>query len=382
VSLGSVQVRRGKTGVSYRAVFPLPPDATGKRRQATATFKTKTAAHDWLAEKHGRVMRGQKGDGERLPLATFLTDHWLPFYAGQRKAASYQNRESVVRNHIIPALGHVRLGKLSPIVIQTFYTDLGARYAPNTVQGIATTLSAALRMAVAWELLHRNPCVGARTAPAVRREPAVWTPEQVHSFLAAETNPDWHCLWAVLIETGMRRGELLALRWGDVDFTHGTLRVERTLTKAGKGKGYTIGPTKTARGVRNVALSAACLTLLRDMRLRQSGSPFNGQGPLFPVTVEQFYERFIRLSATVPQLPRIRPHDTRHTNVVVALEAGVPLIVISERLGHASIRVTGDTYAFVTRKLNRESAEVLGDLLLTLRPPLISRATANQAHGL
>jgi integrase len=359
-------VRRGKTGVSYRAVFPLPPDATGKRRQATATFKTKTAAHDWLAEKHGRVMRGQKGDGERLPLATFLTDHWLPFYAGQRKAASYQNRESVVRNHIIPALGHVRLGKLSPIVIQTFYTDLGARYAPNTVQGIATTLSAALRMAVAWELLHRNPCVGARTAPAVRREPAVWTPEQVHSFLAAETNPDWHCLWAVLIETGMRRGELLALRWDDIDFEASTVRVERTITRAGKGKGNTIGPTKTARGVRNVALSAACLALLRDRRLRQAGGPPNGQGPLpiFSVSVNQLHYRFVRLAASIPQLPRIRPHDARHTNVVAALEAGIPLIVISERLGHASIRVTGDVYAHVTRGLDKASAETLGALLL------------------
>jgi integrase len=192
----------------------------------------------------------------------------------------------------------------------------------------------------------------------------------------------------------MRRGELLALRWDDIDFDAGTVRVERTITKAGKGKGSTIGPTKTARGVRNVALSAACLALLRDTRLRRLVPAVHTQVPpvgggvesgevlttlvtgavgktgdprhevIFPFSVNQLYERFVRLSASVPGLPKIRPHDARHSNVVAALEAGIPLIVISERLGHASIRITGDVYAHVTRRLDKASAETLGGLLL------------------
>jgi integrase len=331
----------------------------GRRRQATATFKTKKDAHSWLAERSGRIARGEHDDGAHLPLSSYLTEHWLPFYAGQRSSSSYQNRESVVRNHIIPALGHIRLGKLSPILVQTFYNDLSAKYAPNTVLGIASTLSAALRMAVEWELLHRNPAQGARTVAARKKDPAIWTPEQVRAFLAAETDPHWYCLWAVLLETGMRRGELLALRWGDIDFEGGTVRVERTITKAGKGKGSTIGPTKTARGVRNVALSASCLELLRRRHMEA-----NKLVPIFPFSVNQLYDRFVRLAASVPSLPRIRPHDTRHSNVVAALEAGIPLIVISERLGHASIRITGDVYAHVTRRLDKASAETLGTLLL------------------
>jgi integrase len=367
VSLGSVQVRKGKRGLSFRAVYPLPPGPDGRRRQATATFKTKKAAHAWLAEKHGRIVQGVRDDGERMRLSVFLTDHWLPFYASQRKVASYVIREGCCRNHIVPTLGRLTLGTLSPAIIQTFYTDLSRRYAPNTVLTIATTLSAALRMAVSWELLHRNPAQGARTAPITRREPSVWTPAQVRAFLAAEPDPDWHCLWAVLIETGMRRGEVLALRWDDVDFDAGTLRVERTITRAGKGQGLTIGPTKTARGTRNVALSGACLALLQGIRRPpafRGGLPAKLADRIFPVTVDQFYSRFLRISASVPGLPRIRPHDARHSNVVAALEAGIPLIVISERLGHASIQITASTYAHVTRRLDRESAETIGGLLL------------------
>jgi integrase len=343
----------------------------GRRRQATATFKTKKDAHSWLAERSGRIARGEHDDGAHLSLHAYLTEHWLPFYANQRSSSSYQNRESVVRNHISPALGHIRLGKLTPILVQTFYNDLSRNYAPNTVLGISSTLSASLRMAVEWELLHRNPAQGARTVAARKKEPTIWTPEQARSFLAAETDPHWHCLWAVLIETGMRRGELLALRWDDIDFDAGTVRVERTITKAGKGKGLSIGPTKTARGVRNVALSAACLALLtakmdRDeaLAIEQAGDAHKSLGIIFPFSVNQLYDRFVRLTASVPGLPRIRPHDARHSNVVAALEAGIPLIVISERLGHASIRITGDVYAHVTRRLDKASAETLGGLLL------------------
>jgi integrase len=363
--IGSVQVRRGKHGLSYRAVFPLPAGVDGRRRQATATFKTRKDAHIWLAERSGRIARGEHDDGAHLSLHAYLTEHWLPFYANQRSSSSYQNRESVIRNHISPALGHIRLGKLTPILVQTFYNDLSKNYAPNTVLGISSTLSAALRMAVEWELLHRNPAQGARTVAARKTEPTIWTPEQVRSFLAAETDPHWHCLWAVLLETGMRRGELLALRWDDIDFDAGTVRVERTITKAGKGKGSTIGPTKTARGVRNVALSAACLALLRDSSPPPEATIIGVEPKrIFPVSVNQLYDRFVRLTASVPGLPRIRPHDARHSNVVAALEAGIPLIVISERLGHASIRITGDVYAHVTRRLDKASAETLGALLL------------------
>jgi integrase len=361
--IGSIQVRKGKHGVSYRAVYSLPAAADGRRRQSTQTFKRKKDALAWLAEKHGRIMRGERDDGATMRLAAYLTEQWLPFYAAHRKPASYVIREGHVRIHITPALGHLPLGRLSPALIQRFYTDLGQRFAPNTVSGIATTLSAALRAAVGWELLHRNPCQGARVVPAPRREPTVWTPEQVRLFLAAETDPHWHCLWAVLIETGMRRGELLALRWDDIDFEASTVRVERTITKAGKGKGLSIGPTKTARGVRNVALSAACLALL-TAKMERGEARVVGADIIFPFSVNQLYDRFVRLAASVPGLPRIRPHDARHSNVVAALEAGIPLIVISERLGHASIRITSDVYGHVTRRLDKASAETLGGLLL------------------
>jgi integrase len=89
-----------------------------------------------------------------------------------------------------------------------------------------------------------------------------------------------------------------------------------------------------------------------------------GADIIFPFSVNQLYDRFVRLAASVPGLPRIRPHDARHSNVVAALEAGIPLIVISERLGHASIRITSDVYGHVTRRLDKASAETLGGLLL------------------
>lgn len=362
MSLGSIERRRRTNGtIAYRARIPLPPDAGGRRRTKCATFATEKAAQAWIVEELGRVHRGVVDTGSRLRLDAFLTGHWLPFYQGQRKPASYVVREGACRVHIIPALGHIALGKLTPGIVQTFYTDLSTRgLAPNTVGVIATTLSAALSAAVKWEMMHRNPAVGARLPHALRRPMSVWTPEQTRTFLAGESDPHWHCLWAVLAETGMRIGELLALTWDDVDWDASTLRVERTITKAGKGKGKTIGPTKTARGTREVVLSAACVTLLREAH-----QPRVIHDPrIFPISTDAVYERFVKATARLA-LPRIRLHDLRHTNVVTALEAGIPLIVISERLGHASIKITGDTYAHVTRRLNRESAETLGGLLLS-----------------
>jgi integrase len=361
VSLGSIERRVNKNGtIAYRARIPLPPGTDGRRRWKSATRPTEKLAQAWIVEELGRIQRGIIPGGDHLRLRDFLIGQWLPFYAAHRKPSSYVVREGVCRNHIIPALGHISLAKLTPGLVQTFYTERSTHLAPNTVGAIATTLSAALRAAVDWELLHRNPCQGARVPRVMRREPTIWTPEQTRAFLAGEAHPFWHALWAVLIETGMRVGEAVALEWGDVDWEGATLRIERTVTKAGKGKGKTIGPTKTARGRRVVALSEALLALLRQ---NFAVTPRPTTGPIFPISIDAVYARFIRQSKALG-MPQIRLHDLRHGNVVAALEAGVPLIVLSERLGHASIKITGDTYAHVTRRLDWQSAAIIGGLLL------------------
>lgn len=360
---GSIRKRVGRTGtISWLAVVDVP-DGSGKRRQASKTFRRKADAEAWLGEMLGNGRRGLAPESGTT-LAAYLTHDWLPFYKERHKISSYRKREKDCRVHLIPALGAARLTALTPARIQRLYRDLGTTLAPNTVHGIASTLDAALNQAVKWELLHRNPARGAEKPAVARRPPTVWTPEQTRAFLAAEDDPAWRCLFALLTVTGMRKAEVLALVWDDLDLAAGVLHIRHALVWHGKETGFVVGPPKTRDSVRNVALPTALVAMLREHRHERD----TGRTPLFigrngVLTPSAIDWRFRRTTARAG-LPTIRVHDLRHTNATIALGAGVPLKVISERLGHADIGITSRVYAHVTRELDRSAANVLGDVLL------------------
>lgn len=367
----------------------------GRRGQRRRTFATKREAEDFLA-RHRADLTAPAPIDRRLTLREFLVEQWLPSYAARYRASSFIKRDADVRVHLVPNLGHIRLAALSPVAVQAFYTQLAQSRKPRTVANVAATLNAALNQAVAWDILPRNPAKGAKPPPVPRRRATVLTPEQYRAFLAAEDDADWRCLWDVLAHTGMREAECCALVWGDVDYTAGTIRVERTLTRApgvgprGGKTVWTVGPVKAGDG-RVVSVTSALLALVQRMQQRQEGLAIAGQedglvvsgrdvlqnmqhvaplsngvvdgGRIFPLTPSSVMGRRA-IIAKRAGLPHSRVHDLRHAHVTAGLIAGVPMKVMSERVGHSSIAITADLYAHVTRELDRSAAEAIGGVLL------------------
>jgi integrase len=365
-------------------------------RGQSASFPTLTAARAWRTKELARIQSGTVVADARLTLEDYVTHHWLPFYQSHHRESSYMVREGDCRVHIAPALGRTPIARLSPQQIQAFDQTLVTERKPATVGRIASTLSAALNQAVRWEMLPRNPAKGATPPPIPKRVPTLWTPEQTQAFLAAEDDPDWRCLWTLLALTGMRRGEALALTWADIDWENHAIRIERTMTRTQHG--YVVGEAKTAGSRRVVAVPDALLTLLREAQSRQALQPCperggaleqtqqpnlqkllvgrgvkgkqGGQPPFIfiranglPLSFSMLDSRFRAVTARAG-LPHARQHDLRHLNVTMGLELGIPLKVLSERVGHANIGITAAIYAHVTREMDRGAAILIAERLM------------------
>lgn len=374
---GSVVKQKSGT---YRIRVEVDPDpSTGKRRWHTATRRTKREADDYAASVLADVARGTYQQASKETVREYLLHTWLPRYKAQVRPSTYLQRESHVRKHLVPALGGKRLTALRPLDVQTFYADLAERYQPSTVVAIHLTLSTALNAAVRWGAIRRSPAERCRPPKAPRRPASLWTPAQLEQMFAilGGGHETLRAAVATAALTGLRRGELLGLRWEDVDLDAATIRVERTVTLDARGQ-CVLGPPKTEHARRRLPIAAALVAELRAYRAWQeeraahyggrhftSGWVFvNARGDrLSPHTLRGQWRAAVRRAG----LPHIRMHDLRHAAATRMLEAGVPLKVVSEYLGHSTIAVTANTYQHVTEEAARRAAEALDGVLPAVR---------------
>jgi integrase len=377
---GSVWAYQTKAGERWAIGHP----SFGTRRNAAGWGKTKRDAQQALRDMLTDASRGELVDPSRQPLGAYL-DEWA---AGLRLApstvASYRKN---IRLHIVPALGTVPLNKLTTEQIDRLYRDLerggradhraGEGLSPRTTRYVHTILSAALGAAVKTRRLARNPAADAspptaRQAKAPEMHP--WTAGQLAAFLgwAREHAPAGFPLWHVLAFTGMRRGEALALRWRDLDLDAATVRIRRSagmIRYAGEGAGVVEGNTKSGKP-RLVDLDAPTVAALRAHR-RERGAlalqlarddalvfgDIEGRHRNPEHVSRQFARDLGRCCAELDALPGIRLHDLRHTHATILLTAGVPVHVVSQRLGHASAVVTMTVYAHVLPGSQRDAAD-------------------------
>ena len=297
-------------------------------------------------------------------LAAYLAT-WLERRRWQVRPHTLAGDEMMTRRWVVPHLGERRLDELDRRLLEATYARLLARggmdgrpLAPKSVRNVHTMLRSALRDAVELGLLDDNPVAAARpprldaSATELGEDPQVWTGEQAAAFLTFVDDHPWRALWHLAVGTGARRGELLGLRWQDVDLDRGQVRIRRSLSVV-RGD-VRLLPTKSARPrVLCIAESVveamarhrrACLR----QRARTSIPPgrwdlvFTGDdgAHLGPSRVSL---AFVTLAVASPS-PRIRFHDLRHTHASLLLALGVPMKVVSERLGHRTIRMTMDVY--------------------------------------
>lgn len=369
-----------------------PSFGTRRRSPSGEKWFTKKAAQDALRAMLVDAARGELVDPSRQQLGAYLDEYLDGLRVGRATLASYRKN---VRLHIKPALGTVPLSALTTSRLNTLYRQLersgrkdhreGEGLSPRTVLYIHTILSGALAAAVKSQRLARNPAAAA-TPPTARQAKAPemhpWSARQLSVFLAwAEAvGQAWQPLWHVLANTGMRRGEALALRWRDVDLDAGTLRVRRSagmVRIAGESAEVVEGDTKTGKP-RAVDLDDATAAVLRAHRkargllalqlAREDALVFGDlEGQLAnPEHVSRQFARDLarcRKAIGEDTLPVIRLHDLRHTHATLLLLAREAPHIVSQRLGHASPVVTMTIYAHVLPGNQRQAADRFAELI-------------------
>ncbi len=376
---GSVR-KRGYTWTWY--LFE-PDPGTGKRRQRSkGGFRTKRECQDSLNEALARLREGTFVPPSQRTLGSFLLDEWLPAVRPPKvRPSTWLSYRMNAETHIIPALGHVPLQRLTPAQLTAFYRALlddGRRdgsggLAPKTVRNIHGELHTALRDAVRWGQVARNVAASADLPKGMAPEMHVWTPEQLRTFLDHARADRLYAAWLLYATTGMRRGEVAGLRWSDMDLD--AARVSPRRPRVVVNYEVHVSEPKTAKGRRSLALDPATVAALRLHHARQAeerlaiGPRWQDSGLVFtwpdgrPLHPERFSKWFEQL-ALAAGLPRIRLHDVRHSYATAALAAGIPAKVVSERLGHATIAITMDTYSHVLPGLDAQAAGTVARLIL------------------
>lgn len=370
-----------RTKGSYSVVVELPPDPiTGQRKQQWTTVKgNEKDANKKLIEILKQIDEGTYTRPTKLTLGAFL-DQWLKDSAPNIAPNTAQTYAWFVAHHIKPVLGNVVLSSLSPAQLQQFYGDKLTSGRTNGKGGLSSrsvrylhiTLHKACKSAVKLGLLSRNPADFVDVPKVTRREMQVMDETGVQKVLdAAKTGP-YFCLFYLALFTGLRRSELLALRWCDVDLLLCQLSVSRTLHQL-NNREIIIRPPKTAKGRRLVSLSPSTVQVLREHRELQEKLRTvtddslvfcHADGsPLLPDSVTQAWGNLVRRAG----LPGIRLHDCRHTHATLLLRQGVHGKIVQERLGHASISITLDTYSHVAPSLQQAAAAKFDDIVLPVR---------------
>jgi integrase len=354
---GSI-VKRGLH--SFACVVYLGRDpASGKERQKWISFRTRREAEAHLVELVGHVTSGAVLPPTKLCVGEYL-ERWLRDYAeGRLAAATLESYRATIRVHLLPGLGHIRLSRLSPQAIQGYLTrKLQEGLSTTTVRYHAAIVHEALRHAVKWGLLAHNPADRVELPRRRQIEMRVWDEEQVRLFLAeARRTSAYYALYLAALTTGMRQGELLGLRWQDVDLALGVASVQQTLYRLGKTL-LTKEP-KSAKSRRPVALPSLLVETLREVQevqvahRRDLGAAYADYGLIFcqpdgkPLHAHNVSQRDFRRVVKRAGVPRIRFHDLRHCHATLLLRQGVHPKVVQERLGHATISMTLDTYSHV-----------------------------------
>src|SRR5215218_1159537 len=362
--------RNGKK-VGYRGAYWVYTSDGPKRRYVQG--KTRAEGNQKLTKAMSDRDSGIIFDTGSLTVGEYL-NRWLKDVENTVRKSTYERNEQLVRLHIRPAVGRITLKNLTTTQARWFYRErLDSGLAPATVHKLHIVLHKALKAAVADGLVPRNAAAGLKLPRITREEINPLSPKETHRLLEAASGDRLEALYVLAIATGLRQGELLALKWEDVDLERGVLRVRRTLTRTG-GK-VSLGEPKTKKSRRSVNLTAAAAGALRSHLSRQLeemeriGSLYRPGGLVFANEIggiinpsnlrNRSFARLLKRAG----LPKIRFHDLRHTCATLLLSRNVNPKIVSEMLGHSSISVTLDTYSHVLPTMRDSAVRALEDAL-------------------
>ena len=368
----------GKTSWYY--VFDVETETGSRQRHKKRGFATERAAK--TAEAKART---ERASGEHIPdsqetVGELLT-RWLHTVARHKvRATTLADYELTVRVHLVPHIGTVRVQKLTAARVQAMYsTMLDAGAGKRTVHLAHQRLRQALTMAEREGIVRRNVCDLVDPPTSSSSPGQSWTADEARRFLDTAKDDSHHPLWLLALATGMRRGELLGLRWQDVDLSAGTVRVAQSVRWM-SGKPVVMLP-KTESSVRTIGISKPVVDALKDHRKawlerKLQARTWDAGDLVFctrfgqPINPSNLYRNLAAI-ITAAGVPKLRLHDMRHTHATLLLAGDTPIRAVSARLGHSQTSVTMNIYAHVLQEMQDRAITAIDSALFPVVPDVV-----------
>jgi integrase len=357
--------------VGYRGAYTVHTAKGPKRRYVSG--KTREEVRRKLAKAMSDRDGGLVFNAGALTVEEYM-DRWLNDVKDTVRQSTHERYEYAINPHITPALGRIKLKDLTPAQVRWFYRQrLDSGLAPATVHKMHVVLHKALKAAVSDGLIPRNPTASLKLPRIIREEIDPLDQEEARRLLTAACGDRLEALYVLALNTGMRQGELLALKWEDVDLERGVLRVRRTLSR--RNNVYVLDEPKTKKSRRTIRLTAGAATALEVHISRQlegmerMGSLYQPGGLVFATTTgtiinpSNLRNRSFKPLLKHAKLRPIRFHDLRHTCATLLLSKDVNPKVVSEMLGHSSVSITLDIYSHLLPDMQEKAARALEDAL-------------------
>jgi len=345
---------------------------TVQGRHVSKYSKSQSECREWLRKTKAQVEDGLTFSGAQISVGDFLSE-WLVLNETSVRPKTSDQYKQIVAQHIVPSLGMIKMKDLNPRQIQALYSKkLESGTSARTVILIHAVLRRALNHALKLGMIGRNPTLAVTRPKFKRKEMKTLSDVQVRTLLSFAEGDRFEVLFWLAVTTGLRQGELLGLKWSDVDWTNRRLRIQRQLQRLRGGLAFS--EPKSAAGRRVIALGIATIEKLQKHQhlqvgeIQTAGKFWKENDMIFPSSTgtpmdpSNLYHNFKRLLKEAG-LPDVRFHDLRHTAATLMLQQGIHPKVVQERLGHSDISMTLNTYSHVLPVMQDEAAEKLDDLL-------------------
>lgn len=362
--------KRCTCGAKWYYRYSITDPVTGKRKQKeVGGFRTKAEAEEAAKKILAEIQQGVYVEPSKYTVESFLNEYLEQTLKHEVALNTLEQKQAMVKNHIAPRIGKIKLSDLSPSHIQQFVNELRASFSAGYVQNICRLLNKALNHAVRWNMIARNPAALVKKPSTSRKNTKmkVWSIDEQKAFLGfAKKGPQlYYVLFLLALTSGMRKGELLGLKWSDIDMKAGIISVKRTAVWAGKSL-YLKDSPKTESSIRTIQLPKE---VIKELKKWQLACPNNSQnlvfpspatnGILYPNSLDKAFIRTVKWAG----VPYISFHGLRHTFATTLLANNINPKIVQEMLGHATIKTTMDTYSHVLPNMQRSAAEQLGAVL-------------------
>lgn len=376
MATGSIREKTTKSGeIRYQITVEGERDPlTGKRNRVYKNVKgSKREARSVMHQMIVDMQQGAITKKSNKSVEDWMQE-WIANYLPNIEETTRVGYKTKIRCYIVPAIGDILITSLKTEHIQKMINDMLDRgLSPKNIRDTFNNVNAAMKKAVKIRLIPYNPCEAVELPKLKKYRAEVYSTEMIHNLLDCARETDMYMPILLLVTAGLRRGELLALRWKDIDFKNNILKVRKNMVNGENG--CIIKAPKSEAGIRDIHLGEEVMSELRNARLEYMNEAFTYGGgfqnlgfiihqkdgsPIHPDSMTRKWARFLKTN----DLPKIRLHDLRHSNATALMQAGVNPRVVQQRLGHSDVNITLNTYTHVLPEMDMDAAEKLDSLML------------------